>query len=118
MVRVSDGADADDMPITWPTRPDALGPVPLQVNPHSFSGPTFVRVGGGYREHLGQTRDDRIREFHEMNDRAVVGLWAGGLPRIEGGEMLPLGARARILRKRQGSEDVEPGRRQDALPGG
>jgi hypothetical protein len=78
----------------------------------------LVRVCGGYREHFGQTRDDRILEFREMNDRPVVGLWAGELLRIEGGEMLLLGARARIFRKGQESEDVEPGSRLDGLLGG
>jgi dipeptidase E len=105
----------NDMPITWPPRPDALGLVPFQVNPHYFTGPTFVKDGDVYREHFGEARDDRIREFHEMNDRPVIGLWEGGLLRIEGDGVLLLGAKARIFRKGKEPEDVKPGSRLDPL---
>ena len=90
---------------------DALGLVGFNINPHYKEADPLMAA-------YSETRDDRIREFHEMNDRPVVGLWEGGLLRIEGGEMLLLGARARIFRKGQESEDVEPGSRLDGLPGG
>jgi dipeptidase E len=32
----------------------------------------------------GETRDDRLREFHEMNDAPVLGLWEGSLLAIDG----------------------------------
>src|SRR5262249_48313576 len=62
----------NDMPIVRPPSFDALGLVPFQINPHYFTGPTHVKVGDGYVEHLGETRDDRIREYHELNDPPVV----------------------------------------------
>src|SRR5439155_18347260 len=55
----------NDMPITQPPSLDALGLVPFQVNPHYFTGPTYVWRTFWYREHYGETRDDRLREFHE-----------------------------------------------------
>jgi dipeptidase E len=105
----------NDMPITQPPSFDALGLVPFQVNPHYFTGQTHLKRDDGYHEHFGETRDDRIREFHEMNDTAVVGLWEGGILRIEEGRVLLTGAGARIFRKGQGVVDVEPDTRLDEL---
>jgi dipeptidase E len=99
----------NDMPIIQPPSFDALGLVPFQVNPHYFFGSTFVRQGEGYAEHFGETRDDRIREFHEMNDTPVVGLWEGGVLRVEGGRVMLAGAAARVFRKGQEPVDVGPG---------
>ena len=68
----------NDMPITQPPNLAALGLVPFQVNPHYFTGQTWVKRDDGYHEHFGETRDDRLREFHEMNDTPVIGLWEAG----------------------------------------
>jgi dipeptidase E len=97
------------MPITWPPSLDALGLVPFQINPHYFTGQTFVKCDDGYHEHFGETRDDRLREFHEMNDTPVVGLWEGGTLWVEQGRGMLAGAAARIFRKGQTAVDVEPG---------
>ena len=99
----------NDMPIVQPPSFEALGLVPFQVNPHYFFGPLFVRHGDGFQEHFGETRDERLREFHEMNDTPVVGLWEGGLLRIEGDQIELLGAAARMFRKGQPVVDVQPG---------
>ncbi|HEV3257138.1 MAG TPA: dipeptidase PepE [Gemmataceae bacterium] len=108
----------NDMPITMPPRLDALGLVPFQVNTHYFSGRTHIRCDDGYQEHYGETRDDRIREFHEMNDTAVVGLWEGGILRVEGGQALLSGAPARVFRKGREPVDVGQGSRLDDLLAG
>jgi dipeptidase E len=109
----------NDMPIVQPPSLDALGLVPFQVNPHYFTGQTFVKGDdGSFQEHFGETRDDRLREFHEMNDTPVVGLWEGGLLRVEGGQVLLLGAPARIFRKGRPPVDVAPGSRLDELLAG
>jgi dipeptidase E len=108
----------NDMPIALPPSFEALGLVPFQINPHYFAGQTHVKREDGYHEHYGETRDDRIREFHEMNDAVVVGLWEGGILRIEEGRLLLLGARARIFRKGQAAVDVEPGTSLDELLAG
>jgi dipeptidase E len=98
----------NDMPITMPPRLDALGLVPFQINPHYFTGQTHVKRDDGYQEHFGETRDDRIREFHEMNDTPVVGLWEGGVLWIDGRQVMLDGAPARIFRKGQEPNDVAP----------
>jgi len=99
----------NDMPIVQPPSFDALGLVPFQINPHYFTGQTHVKRDDGYHEHFGETRDDRIREFHELNDTPVVGLWEAGLLRVVGGRVQLVGTPARIFRKGMTPEDAEPG---------
>ncbi len=99
----------NDMPIVQPPSLDALGLVPFQVNPHYFLGTSFVRQGDSYVEHFGETRDDRLREFHEENETPVIGLWEAGILHCEGGQVMLTGAPARIFRKGQEPVDVEPG---------
>jgi dipeptidase E len=74
-----------------------------------------VKRDDGYHEHYGETRDDRLREFHEMNDTTVVGLWEAGLVRIEEGHARLLGAPARVFRKGREPLDVGPGAVLDEL---
>ena len=105
----------NDMPITWPPSPEALGLVPFQVNAHYFTGQVHVKGDDGYHEHFGETRDERLCEFHEMNATAVVGLWEGGFLRVEDGRVLLAGAPARIFRRGQEPLDAEPGARVDGL---
>jgi dipeptidase E len=99
----------NDMPITWPPSLDALGLVPFQVNAHYYTGHNFVKQGDGFHEHFGETRDERLREFHEMNDAPVIGLWEGGMLRIEDAQVRLLAAPARVFRKDHEPEDVAPG---------
>jgi dipeptidase E len=109
----------NDMPIVQPPSLDSLGLVPFQVNPHYFTGQTFVKAeDGSFHEHFGETRDDRLREFHEMNDTPVIGLWEAGLLRCEGGRAALSGAAARVFRKGQEPADVAPGADLAELLGG
>jgi dipeptidase E len=108
----------NDMPITQPLNLAALGLVPFQVNPHYFAGATWVKGDDGFREHYGETRDDRLREFHEMNDTPVIGLWEAGLLRGEDGRVRLLGAPARVFRKGFDPVDVAPGAWLDELLAG
>jgi dipeptidase E len=98
----------NDMPITLPPSLDALGLVHFQVNPHYYTGQVHVKVGESYHEHFGETRDERLAEFHEMNNAPVVGLWEGGVLRIEDGRVVLSGS-ARIFRKGLPALDVETG---------
>jgi dipeptidase E len=105
----------NDMPITQPPSLDALGLVPFQVNPHYFTGHSFIEREGGFVEHFGETRDERIREFHEMNDTPVVGLWEAGVLRVEDGHVMLEGAPARVFRKGREPVDCAPGTLLDDL---
>jgi dipeptidase E len=105
----------NDMPITQPPALEALGLVPFQVNPHYFRGQTFVKVGEELVEHFGETRDQRLQEFHEMNDTPVLGLWEAGLLWVEDGRVELSGAGARLFLKGQEPVDFGPGARLDDL---
>jgi dipeptidase E len=98
----------NDMPIVQPPSLDALGLVPFQVNPHYYTGQNFVRHGDGFIEHFSETRDDRLREFHEENETPVIGLWEAGLLHCDGGRVTLSGAPARIFRRGQPPVDVQP----------
>ncbi len=99
----------NDMPIVQPPSLDALGLVPFQVNPHYYTGNNFVRHSEAFVEHFGETRDDRLREFHEENATPVVGLWEAGLLHCDGGRVTLANAPARVFRRGREPVDVEPG---------
>ena len=73
------------------------------------AGQNFVRRGEEVLPHFSETRDERIREFHEMNATPVIGLWEGGVLRVEDGRVQLDGAAARVFRRGQPPVDLEPG---------
>lgn len=99
----------NDMPIVQPPSLQALGLVPFQINAHYFTGQVHVKGDDGYHEHFGETRDDRIREFHELNAAPVLGLWEGSLLRIENGRILLEGGGARLFRRGVDAVDFPAG---------
>lgn len=106
----------NDMPIVMPPSFATLGLVPFQLNPHYFSGSVWLRdeSDGGkerFEQHFGETRDDRIREYHELNDLPVIGLWEGGILEVDGGSISLTGAPARVFRRNEPALDVQPGER-------
>ena len=99
----------NDMPIVQPPSFDALGLVSFQINPHYLDPDPNSK-------HMGETREERIRQFLEENDTPVVGLREGAMLRIENGETILRGSTgARIFRK--GIEPVEllPGAQLDLM---
>lgn len=101
----------NDMPIVQPPSLDALGLVPFQINPHYYQGQAFLKHGDDYLPHFGETRDERIKEFHEMNDTPVIGLWEGGVLRVIDGQVELLGAPARRFAKGRELVDLAAGAR-------
>lgn len=89
----------NDMPITPPGSFEALNLIPFQVNPHYFEGPSAYRIGGRWVEYGGETRDDRLMEFHEENKRPVVGLFEGTWLRVEGRKIELGGGPARLFQR-------------------
>ena len=83
----------NDMPIIYPPSFDCMDLVPFQINPHYLHG--------NPPGHGGETREDRIKEFIELNPNVyVVGLREGTMLRVEGNSMKLLGNReARIFKK-------------------
>lgn len=92
----------NDMPIVQPPSFDGLGLVSFQINPHYLD----PQPGS---THMGETRETRIREFHEENETPVVGLREGAILRVEGHSLLLKGvAGARVFRRGQEPEEVAP----------
>jgi dipeptidase E len=105
----------NDMPIVVPRSLAALGLVPFQINPHYFAGPPYVAVDGAYVPYGGETRDDRLREFHEMNETPVLALWEGAVLRVEDARPTLLGEPARLFRRAAPAIDLPPGPLDPAL---
>jgi dipeptidase E len=93
----------NDMPIVQPASFDALGLVPFQINPHYLDpDPSST--------HMGETRETRLKEFHEENETPVVGLREGAWIRVEGDRATLGGNRgARIFRQGQQPEERRAG---------
>jgi len=93
----------NDMPIVYPGSFDALGLFPYQINPHYLDpDPTST--------HQGETREERIREFHEENETPVIGLREASALRMEDRTITLLGDQtARVFRKGREPEEVQPG---------
>jgi dipeptidase E len=93
----------NDMPIVEPTNFNALGLVPFQINPH------YIDTDPGSK-HMGETREDRLREFLEENETAVVGLRDGAWIRVEGDVATLAGpTTARVFRRGRSPVEVAPG---------
>jgi dipeptidase E len=96
----------NDMPIVQPPSLDALGLIGFQLNCH-YLDPDPQST------HKGETREERIREFHEENDALVLGLREGTMLRVEDDAVTLLGEKhARIFRRGQEPVEVPPGRLQ------
>jgi dipeptidase E len=76
----------NDMAITEPGSFNALGLIPFQINPHYLDA--------NPEGHAGETREQRIEEFIEVNpDMYVLGLREGTMLLIEGNNMNLIGPR-------------------------
>jgi dipeptidase E len=101
----------NDMPIVEPPSLSALGLVPFQINPHY----TDAVIPG----HGGESRDDRIAEFLELNPgMRVVGLREGSALAVEGETVTLLGPHPlRVFARGEAPREVAPGESLDFLLG-
>jgi dipeptidase E len=93
----------NDMPIVDPVGLYACNLIPFQINPHYLDA--------NPEGHAGETREQRIQEFIEINpDVFVVGLREGTLLEVHNRTISLIGPRpARIFRKGDPPREIQPG---------
>uniref|UniRef100_A0A182QYY5 dipeptidase E n=1 Tax=Anopheles farauti TaxID=69004 RepID=A0A182QYY5_9DIPT len=93
----------NDMPIVHTPSFDALALVPFNINPH------YVEPEPG-STHMGETREDRINQFHQLNGAPVLGMREGSTLLVDGDRATLQGqTRARLFRKEQAPIEYAPG---------
>jgi len=98
----------NDMPIVQPQWFEGLSLVPFQINAHYMDADPSSR-------HMGETREQRLREFHEENEEPIVGLREGGWLAVSDESVRLEGAPARLFRKGREPVEVAPGSAIDPL---
>lgn len=93
----------NDMPVVQPDSFAAFNLVPFQINPHYLDA--------NPEGHAGETREQRIMEFIEVNPGIyVVGLREGTMLLVERKKINLIGSRpARVFRKGVQPAEVSPG---------
>jgi len=93
----------NDMPIVEPPSLNALGLVAFQINAH-YVDPDPNST------HMGETREVRLREFHEENETPVVGIREGSMLRVENAVTMLKGTTgAKIFRRGEQPVEIAPG---------
>ena len=99
----------NDMPIVEPASLSALGLVEFQINAH-FLDPDPAST------HMGETREERLRQYHEENDPPVLGLREGSWLAVDAAEIALGGPLpARLFRKNKEPTELPPGSRCEDL---
>ncbi|MFK7812168.1 MAG: dipeptidase PepE [Maribacter sp.] len=93
---------SNDMPIIYPPSFDTLGIVPFNINPHYLDPDPSSK-------HKGETRETRIKEFHQFNTIPVIGLREGSWVRVQNKQITLEGSdlTARIFEKEKEPYEIE-----------
>ncbi len=91
----------NDMPIVYPSSFKTLGVIPFNINPHYLDPDSKS-------EHMGETRETRIQEYHTQNTAAVVGLREGSWLEVQGDSIVLKGPHsARVFEQGRKAYEVE-----------
>lgn len=93
----------NDMPIVYPPSFQTLGLIPFNLNPHYLDADLQSK-------HMGETRETRIKEFHQFNSIPVLGLREGSWLEVRGGNIILKGdLSARLFLQNQEPKELETG---------
>ena len=93
----------NDMPIIYPPSFQTLGMVPFNLNPHYLDPDANSK-------HMGETRETRIKEFHQFNSLPVLGLREGSWLDVKGEKIILKGdLQARLFILNQNPEELPTG---------
>ena len=99
----------NDMPIVYPPSFDTLGLIGFNLNPHYLDPDPDSK-------HKGETRETRIKEFHQFNDIPVLGLREGSWLEVDGDKIFLKGnLKARLFQKGKTPEEIPSGSRVDHI---
>lgn len=101
----------NDMPIVAPRDFNAMGLVPFQINPHYVDGKFHYEEDGKIIPYAGESRADRLHQFHEENDTPIIGVREGSALRIRGKNIELLGGKpATVFEKGKPDQEVTDGK--------
>jgi len=93
----------NDMPIVYPPSFQTLGLIPFNLNPHYLDADLQSK-------HMGETREIRIKEFHQFNNIPVVGLREGSWLEVKGDQIILKGdLSARLFLQNLEPSELETG---------
>ena len=93
----------NDMPIVHVKSLEALGVIDFNINPH------YLDPIDGF-EHMGESRETRINEFHKFNDQFVIGLREGSYLQVEGDDIYLKGLKHAVIFKKENEKfEIESG---------